>query len=87
MGTGTGKEVKTQGRTQNGGVNGSGDGNERRSGDWNGNGDGNGTEDGIGDGGGKVKKHKKPLMSHKREVGYEIIVGKNKSVDKKGLVP
>ena len=60
---GTGMEVETRGRTQDGNWDGSGDGNESSSGD--GNGDGN--EDEIGKGGGEAKS-KKPHKRYGRHV-------------------
>ena len=82
-GAGTGTGVNTRGRTQDWNGDGSGDKNESSRGD--GNRDGN--EDRIGEGGREAKKRKKAHKSYRRDAGNGgDLGGKNKNVDKKGLV-
>ena len=79
-GTGAGAGVETRGRTQDGNGDKSGGGNESSSGD------GNGNEDGIEEGAGKAKKCKKSYKSWTCDKTGETWVGREKNVDKKGLV-
>ena len=81
--------METRGRTRDGSEVGSGDGNESSCGNVHGDEDrnGDGNEDGIGEGGGEAKKRKEPYKSCRRHVGNGgDLGGKQKNVDKKGLI-
>ena len=85
-GTGTGTGVGIRRRTPDGNGDGNGDVSEDCSGDGNGD-DDNGNENRIGEGGRGAKKRKKPLNSCRRRAGNGgDMGGKQKNVEKKGLV-
>ena len=80
--------METRSRTPDKNGDGNGDGNEDSSGDGNGDEDnGNGNENMIGEGGREVKtcKKRKIVVDAVRETG-ETWVGKEKHVEKKGLI-